>query len=98
MNPEFQTPTWWELHLRHARGEELTEAERQAYEAELARHDQGAPPLGDLESLRQLRQAASQQARENAQLRERLEQLEGEVRAAEQALSRRTQELLGVSE
>lgn len=83
MNPEPQTPSWWELHLRHARGETLTEAERQTYEAELARHDQAAPPLGNLDVLRQLRAATDQQGRANAQLRERLAKLQAEVRAAE---------------
>jgi hypothetical protein len=98
MIPESVSPTWWELHLRTARGESLSDAERQIYEAELARHDQEAPPLGDLDTLRQLRTAVAELTQENTQLRGRRVQLETEIQAVERALSRQTRDLLGVSE
>ena len=36
---------WWELHLRKARGETLSDGEQRAYQDELARHEEQSPPL-----------------------------------------------------
>lgn len=98
MNSESSSLTWWDLHLRKVRGDSLSEAEQQRYDAELARHDREEAPLGRVEAMRQLRDAATALTRDNAQLRERLAQLEAEIRTVEQALSRQSRELLGVSE
>jgi hypothetical protein len=98
MNQDATTPSWWELHLRQARGEALTTAEQQFYEAEMARLDQQETPLGDAGALRGLRASIGALAQENVELRQRLDQLAAEVRAIEQALSQRTRQLLGVQE
>jgi hypothetical protein len=64
---------WWELHLRKARGETLSEQEERLYAAEAARQDQDAPPLqGDLQG-----QAALCQ--EKDALRARVSELEKEI-------------------
>jgi hypothetical protein len=99
MNQDATTPPlWWELHLRQARGQPLSAAEQQFYDAEMARLDQEETPLGDTSSLRALRANIGALAQENAELRQRLDQLAAEVRAIEQALSQRTRQLLGVQE
>jgi hypothetical protein len=96
MTHEPESASWWELHLRKARGEALSKAEQQVYDAELARQDQAAPlPLA---SLKKLREQAGVLETENAALRQRLHELEREIRAVERALSRQTREALGVPE
>ena len=56
MNQPIDQHSWWELHLRKARGETLTQREQQLYDAETARQDQEAQPLkSDLETLKSLR-------------------------------------------
>src|SRR6266540_710847 len=98
MNQEASQPTWWDLHLRKARGEALSENEQALYEAEIARHDQEMPLRGGLEALKTLRATVVSLAQENAALRERVAQLEAEVRAVEQTLNAQTREFLGVQE
>lgn len=98
MNNETERPDWWELHLRHARGEPLSAAEQQQYAAELARHDQEPDLTGNLDTLKKLRAELAAWTQENAQLRSRIEGLEQEIRAAEQRLNPQTRELLGVGE
>jgi hypothetical protein len=98
MNPQPEPPTWWDLHLRKARGEALSESEQALYEAEIARQDQEAPLRGNLEALKTLRARVTALAQENADLRERLTRLEAEVRVVEQALNQQTREFLGVRE
>ncbi len=98
MNQQASQPTWWDLHLRKARGEALSENEQALYEAEIARHDQEMPLRGGLEALKTLRATVVSLAQENAALRERVAQLEAEVRAVEQTLNQQTREFLGVQE
>jgi hypothetical protein len=98
MNTQPEQPSWWDLHLRKARGEALSESEQALYEAEMARQDRQAPVPGNLEALKTLRATVTALATENADLRDRLTRLEAEVRAVEQALSRQTREYLGVRE
>jgi predicted RNase H-like nuclease (RuvC/YqgF family) len=88
---------WWELHLRKARGETLSEAEQQLYDAETARQDRQAPPLAsDLQALKELRDQVRALARDNTALRARLSDLDAEIRRVEAALSRETRQALGV--
>jgi hypothetical protein len=90
---------WWELHLRKARGEALSEQEQQLYDAELARQERDASPLHvDLASLRSLRDQVTSLARTNADLRGRVAELEQEIGHVEQSLSQKTREALGVGE
>jgi hypothetical protein len=89
-------PTWWELHLRHARGEVLSAAEQARYEAEMAALDKGPPP--SLEALRRLREEVKASGLRNAELRQRVAQLEEAIREAEQSLSPATREALGIGD
>jgi hypothetical protein len=91
--------SWWELHLRKARGEALTEQELREYDQEMARQDREAPPLtGDLGELRNLREKVLALAQGNATLRNRIGELENEIKAVEQSLGRQAREALGVAE
>src|SRR5262245_33706470 len=98
-NDTSEPPGWWELHLRKARGEALSEEEQRAYDAELARQEREAPPLmSDLDSLRKLREQVLQLARANAELGARVRELEGEVQRLERALSKETRRAIGVED
>lgn len=97
MSHTVDARVWWELHLRKARGEALTESEQCLYDAELARQDREAPSLrGDLNTLKELRSEAARLASANDKLRSRLAALEGEITAVENSLSKETREVLGV--
>src|SRR4051794_37282043 len=98
MEPQASQPTWWDLHLRKARGEVLSESEQALYDAEIARHDQEMPLRGNLEALKALRDTVMTLAQENANLRKRLAQLETEREAVERGLNQPTREFLGVPE
>lgn len=98
MDSQAGQPAWWDVHLRKARGERLSESEQAIYEAEIARQDQEAPLRANLEALKALRTSVTALAQENAELRERLTRLEAEVHAVEQALNQQTREFLGVRE
>jgi len=99
MSDAIESSGWWDLHLRKARGETLSETEQQLYDAELARQDREAPPLeNDLEGLKQLRQQVLALGRDNADLRKRLSELDSEIHLIEQSLSEQTRQLLGVGE
>ncbi len=91
--------TWWQLHLRKAKGETLSSAEQHAYDAELCRQDCEASPLKiDLIRLKYLRTQASELAKTNADFRSRVTELELEIQLVERSLSRETREALGVKE
>jgi cell division protein FtsB len=98
MTNDTERPGWWELHLRHARGEPLSAAEQQQYAAELARHDREPDLASNLATLKQLRAELATWTQENAQLRSRIASLEQEIHAAEQKLKPQTRKLLGVGE
>ena len=68
---------WWDLHLRKARGETLSEQEQQLYDADVARQDREALPLrGDLESLKEMRAQVRSLTRSNTNLQSRLTELD----------------------
>lgn len=97
MNESLEQRTWWDLHLRKARGESLSESEQRIYYDEMARQDQQVPPLKtDLETLRKLRERVVILAQDNSQLRTRLSDVEQEIGLVEDALSQETQKVLGV--
>ena len=80
MNESLEQRTWWDLHLRKARGESLSESEQRVYDDEMARHDQKVAPLKtDLEALRKLRERVVLLAQDNSQLRIRLSDVEHEI-------------------
>jgi len=93
--PTYQR--WWQLHLRVARGERLSPAERAVYDA-------GRRELEDNETLEPLQNAkqAREELRELEEQRRGLEQrrqeLDAEIAAIESALAPRARELLGAEE
>jgi hypothetical protein len=97
MNESLELHTWWDLHLRKARGELLSEKEQRVYDDEMARQDQQFPPLKvDLEALKKLRERVVFLAQENSQVRSRLTDVEREIRLVEEALSQEARSVLGV--
>jgi hypothetical protein len=99
MSPSRESSDWWNLHLRKARGETLSDSEQHFYDAELARQDHDAPPLkSDLETLKKLRHQVLATGNVNSELRKRLSDLEEDIRHIEQSLSRETRQVLGVGE
>ena len=80
MDHPIDQRTWWDLHLRKARGETLTDQEQEVYEAELARQDRDAPPLNrDLEALKTMREQVLALGRNGAELRRRVAELETRI-------------------
>jgi hypothetical protein len=72
--------TWWELHLRKARGETLSAEEERVYQAELTRQESKATPLTiDVAALKQLHEEFLTLSGENHELRTRLANLENEI-------------------
>ena len=99
MSQPLDWSTWWDLHLRLARGETLSEQEQQLYDAEVARQDREAPPLkSGLEALKAMRQQVLDLGLDNADLRSQVTDLEKDIRLVEQALSEETRQALGVGE
>lgn len=98
MNRETQESTWWDLHLRKARGEKLSEADQQRYDAEMARQDQEESLPNQIESLKTMRARVFALSQENAQLRLRIDKLEQEIQTVERDLTPQTRHLLGVGE
>lgn len=55
---EATQPTWWDLHLRNARGESLSDAERLRYDAELMRQDRNDPTRRGWQGMKDVRNQA----------------------------------------
>jgi hypothetical protein len=75
MSENPQSPSWWQLHLRKARGEILSDAEEQEHAAEMARHDAADTLSVDLTELLTLRKSMTDLAQENDRLRQRVREL-----------------------
>lgn len=89
--------TWWDLHLRQARGESLSEAEQARYKSEMARQDAEALPLrADLKSLKAMREQVASLSENNVEMRARIAHLTRQIRQTEQALNEQTRLALGV--
>jgi len=70
MNPSIDHHAWWELHLRKARGEALSEQEEQWYTAEVARQRlTRRAQVYDLEDLKKMREQSLALREENEALR-----------------------------
>ena len=65
--------TWWELHLRVARGDTLMAEEQATYDAGIQELDREEKIEGNIVGLRQLRASLAQLEAENARLREESE-------------------------
>ncbi len=97
MNEANNQPTWSELHLRRARGESLSEAERARYDSEMASQDAEALPLrSDLQTLKAMRVQVAALSESNAEMRNRIADLTRQIRETEQALNEQTRLALGV--
>ncbi len=90
--------SWHALHVRVAREEELSDAERTTYEAGLKQLDEEEQLPGGLEELRRTRAALRAASEENARLAARRDALEAEIKALEKALSERARQLLCIEE
>jgi hypothetical protein len=91
--------TWWEMHLRKARGEVLSAEDERAYQDELTRQEERATPLTtDLAVLKQLHEEFLALSHENHELRTRLAALENEIRRVEQQMSREARQAIGIAE
>ena len=97
MNEANNQPTWWDLHLRKARGESLSATEQSRYDSELARQDAEALPLhADLQSLKAMRDQVTALSETNAAMRDRIAHLTRQIRDTELALNEQTRMALGV--
>jgi len=81
--------TWWILHLRMARGENLNTEEQAAYEAGLRQLNQEEILNVDVATLRKGRAEVAALEAQNAQLQTRRNTLEAEIAALETALGKR---------
>ena len=63
---------WWQLHLRAAKGEELSPEERARYESRLAQLDADEKIGGGIEELRRLREKVAALKRQCWELANRL--------------------------
>lgn len=98
MSEEGNNKHWWTLHLKKARGQELSEAEQQIYDAEVARLDRTDTGKVDIDALKKLRAEVAELAEQNDELRTRAAELQGQIHNVEKALSKETRDLLGVEE
>ena len=80
MNQPVDQRIWWELHLRKARGESLSEQEERFYAEEVSRQDQEAAPLtNDFASLMEMRAKFLVLRGENRDLRKRISEIEEDI-------------------
>ena len=93
---ESTFPTWWELHVRVARGESLTADETVVYQA---RNDtSNAEDESELlEMAKHARHDLTSLASERAQLERRHQELDAEIRLLESRMAQQTGRLLGVA-
>ena len=88
---------WWQIHVRAARGEQLSAEERTLYEA-------GCQDLDSAEQLRlvqdasELRDQLKVMEKERGQLEQRRLALYAEIAALEKQLPQQTQLVLGIKE
>jgi hypothetical protein len=88
--------TWWELHLRVARGESLNPEEVAAYEVGLKQLHQEESLSDKVATLRQLRANVVTLETEQERLQARRNKLEAEIAVLETLLNQQTAQLLGV--
>lgn len=98
MSNNTQKGTWWDLHLKVARGEKLTDQEKQLYDAEMSQHDQIGSHLSNIDLLKKLRAEIATLSQQNEQMRAHITSLEAEIKTIEKRLSKETRELLEVQE
>jgi hypothetical protein len=87
---------WWNLHVRKACGETLSEQEQQDYEAGVQELDAEESIPSNIAELRRMKASILALEAENALLRERKRQLDAEISALESSLDPEVKELLQV--
>jgi hypothetical protein len=88
--------SWWNLHLRVARGETLTSNQQKEYEIGLSEMHALEDKTGDISRLREKRSEVLGLEAEHESLQQRSSSLEAEIAALELAMNANTRELLGV--
>jgi predicted RNase H-like nuclease (RuvC/YqgF family) len=88
--------SWWNLHIRIARGETLTSGQQKEYEAGLSEMHAQEDVSGDIGRLRKKRSEVLSLEAEHESLQQRSSSLETEIAALESAMNANTRELLGV--
>lgn len=87
--------TWWELHVRVARGESLTAEERTVYQSQL--HDFETDEESQLLlGAKHAREDLTALESERSQLEQRRQELDAEIRLLESRMGQQTRLLLGV--
>jgi predicted RNase H-like nuclease (RuvC/YqgF family) len=87
---------WWALHLRVARGEDLSAEERTFYETMGRRLEQEETIGEQALELRKSREMVASLERERSALEARRRQLDAEIASLEATLSKQMQQPLGV--
>lgn len=89
---------WWNLHLRSARGEELPDSERTAYEEGLKQLHAEEVLADNLPVIREVREAVMAMDAKCDELHARRQQLKAEIAALEAALTPEMRKNLGIGE
>lgn len=89
---------WWPLHLRVARGEELSAEERPLYEAGLRQVEQDDLSAVSATAIQEARAAVAVLETEHAALVARRRQLDEEIASLEKALGQQARDPLGVED
>src|SRR5262245_54438270 len=89
---------WWPLHLRVARGEELSAEEWPIYEAGLRQLEQGDKVLASSVALQQAPAAVAALEAEHAAIIVRRKKLDEEIASLEKALGQQARDPLGVKD
>ena len=95
-NEDFKD--WWNLHVRASKGEQLTEAERKAYDEGMRLlRTEGVGEIS-LAALRQARDEIRELDAERDRLQERRRELRERAKMLESALSANAKHALGVGD
>lgn len=89
---------WWALHVRAARGGDLTDEEQRVYQAGLRQLHQEEDLPDTIAILRQTRSSVAVLEAEHAQLQAEHDRLNAEIAQLEAALSEPVKRLLGVKD
>lgn len=90
--------TWWQLHVRASRGEQLNEQERADYEARLKQFHNEETLVEDTDRLRQLRNDVMALDDKCDELQSNRQQLKQRIGELEKSLSNDTRKALGIED
>lgn len=86
---------WWALHVRVVLGERLAEEDQLFYETAKKSLDEEEVLLGADQGVQETRATLAALEGENRQLRAQKERLDAEIVAVEEALDKKSRQLLG---